>query len=98
MRSKACSSHFTPHSSFLSSGPRHGHLLPWAGGHVARGGTSMKELRCGDVMPGCDYVAKAETEDELMQQAAVHAREVHGLEEVTPEVAKMVKGVIRTTG
>jgi len=29
-----------------------------------------KVLRCSDMMPGCDYVARAETEDELMQKAA----------------------------
>jgi len=28
-----------------------------------------KVLRCSDMMPGCDYVARAETEDELMQKA-----------------------------
>jgi len=34
-----------------------------------------KVLRCSDMMPGCDYVARAESEDELMQKAAQHARE-----------------------
>jgi len=31
-----------------------------------------KVLRCGDMMPGCEYVARAESEDELMQKAAEH--------------------------
>ena len=28
-----------------------------------------KVLRCGDMMAGCDYVARAESEEELMQKA-----------------------------
>lgn len=55
-----------------------------------------KQLRCGDVMPGCDFVIQAETEDEVLQKGAMHAREKHGLAEMTPEVAKKVKEAIRT--
>jgi predicted small metal-binding protein len=33
-----------------------------------------KVLRCGDMMTGCDYVARAESEDELMQKAAQRDR------------------------
>lgn len=38
-----------------------------------------KVLHCGDLMHGCEYVAKADTEEELMQTAAQHAREKHGM-------------------
>ncbi len=34
-----------------------------------------KVLRCSDMMPGCDYVARAESEDQLMQKAATRLRE-----------------------
>ena len=53
-----------------------------------------KVLRCGDMMAGCDYVARAESEDELMQKAAEHAREVHGIT-VSPEVVQQIKSKIR---
>lgn len=54
-----------------------------------------KELRCGDVVEGCDYVARAETEQELMERAARHAREAHGLEEIDEATAAKVKSAIR---
>ena len=53
-----------------------------------------KVLRCGDLMPGCDFKASAATEDEILQAAAAHAKEAHGLE-VTPELAEKVRGAIK---
>lgn len=55
----------------------------------------MKEFACGQVVPGCDFKARAETEDDLMQQVAAHAREAHGMDDVPPEVAEQVKAGIR---
>jgi predicted small metal-binding protein len=52
-----------------------------------------KVLRCGDMMTGCDYVARAESEDELMQKAAQHAREAHGIT-VSPEIVQRIKSKI----
>lgn len=52
-----------------------------------------KVLKCGDLMPGCDFQAKGETEDEILQQAAEHAKEVHGIDP-TPELVEQVKSVI----
>ena len=53
-----------------------------------------KVLRCEDMMTGCDYVARAESEDELMQKAAQHAREAHGIT-VSTEVVQQIKSKIR---
>jgi len=54
-----------------------------------------KVLRCSDLMHGCDYVARADSEDELMQKAAQHGREKHGMQRVPPEVAQKIKSKIR---
>ena len=54
-----------------------------------------KELRCGDVVPGCDFVARGDSEQEILQQAAVHASEARGVSEITPELAEKVRGAIR---
>lgn len=54
-----------------------------------------KVLRCTDVVPGCSYEARADTEGELMQKIAQHVREAHDMESVPPEVAQMVKNKIR---
>ncbi|MEJ2319874.1 MAG: DUF1059 domain-containing protein [Gemmatimonadales bacterium] len=53
-----------------------------------------KQMRCADVVPGCDYTAWAETEEELMELVVAHARTAHGIEEVTPEVAEKVQAAI----
>jgi predicted small metal-binding protein len=54
-----------------------------------------KELRCGDVVPGCDFVARGDSEQEVLQQAAAHASDAHGVSEITPELAERVRGAIR---
>jgi predicted small metal-binding protein len=54
-----------------------------------------KVLRCGDVVPGCDYEARADSEAELMQKVVQHAQEAHGMQTVPPEVVQKVKSKIR---
>ena len=54
-----------------------------------------KQLACGDVVPGCTYVAKANTEGELMQQVAKHAASAHGVTEITPELLAKVQSAVR---
>ena len=54
----------------------------------------MKILACGDLVPGCQAVVTAETEEEIMQIAAQHAVEAHGLT-VDDGLMAAVKGAIR---
>ena len=56
-----------------------------------------KEMRCADAGMECDYVAKGESTDEIMQQVAAHAAEVHGIAEVDDELAAKVQSLIRDT-
>lgn len=53
----------------------------------------MKTLKCRDVGFDCAAVVTAETVEEVLAQAAAHAREVHGVE-VTPEMAEAIVGKI----
>lgn len=55
----------------------------------------MKTLKCRDVGFDCDAVVRAETDEEVLRQAAEHARTHHAVQEVTPELAAKVKGLIR---
>ena len=55
-----------------------------------------KVLRCRDVGFDCDAVVRADTEDEILEQAAVHATRDHGLEQVTEEVVQKVLASIRS--
>ncbi len=38
-----------------------------------------KELHCRDLGFDCEGVVTAESEDEVVAQAAIHARDVHGM-------------------
>ncbi len=53
-----------------------------------------KEMRCGDVVPGCEFVAHGKTEADVMAVAAEHARTVHGLTEISPALLAKVKAAI----
>ena len=53
-----------------------------------------KVVRCRDVGFDCDDVVRAETEEEAMAQVAAHAKDVHGIETVTPDIAEKVQSVM----
>ena len=54
-----------------------------------------KELRCGDLMPGCETVIEGKDEAEVMAQGAEHAKAAHGLQQITAELAGKVRSAIR---
>jgi predicted small metal-binding protein len=54
-----------------------------------------KTMSCRDVGPDCDFVARGESEEEIMSQVAEHARDAHGLDEVPPELAEKAKAAIK---
>ena len=54
----------------------------------------MKTMSCREVGMDCDFVAKGESEQEIMRQAAEHAKTDHGMAEIPPEVADKVKAAI----
>jgi predicted small metal-binding protein len=54
----------------------------------------VKQFRCGDVVLGCEWVARNEDEQVLFDEITVHAQEAHGMDEVPPEVVDQIRGVI----
>jgi len=54
-----------------------------------------KVLRCADVVGSCDFVARGDSDEDILRQASEHARSVHNLNEITPELAEKVKAAIR---
>jgi predicted small metal-binding protein len=55
-----------------------------------------KTISCKDVgMIGCDFTARAETMEELMQVAAAHARDAHGMDTIPPELVPLVQSAVR---
>jgi predicted small metal-binding protein len=46
-----------------------------------------KVVTCRDVGVDCDFVAKGETEQEVLRQCAEHARTAHGMAELPSDLA-----------
>ena len=46
----------------------------------------IRELRCGDVFEGCAYVEQGSDIRELMVKFTAHLREVHHVDNLTPEL------------
>ena len=57
-----------------------------------------KQLGCLDVDPkaGCAFQVRAETEAELLQLVAMHAKQCHKLDSLPPEMAAKAKAAIKT--
>ena len=54
-----------------------------------------KSISCRDVGVDCDFKATGETVDDIMRQAAAHAKSAHGIDEIPPELAVKVQSAIR---
>ncbi len=54
-----------------------------------------KVLSCKDVGVDCDFVARGETVEAIMAQAAEHGRKVHGMTEIPQEVYDKALSAIR---
>jgi predicted small metal-binding protein len=55
----------------------------------------MKQFHCGDVVPGCMKSFQADSEEEIIRQVAIHAREDHGLMAIPPGLAQEVRSHIQ---
>ena len=54
-----------------------------------------KVFRCRDLGLDCNKVIHASTEEEVLKQAAEHAKAVHNMETLPPEVVTKVRAAIR---
>lgn len=54
-----------------------------------------KVVTCRDVGVDCDFEARGETEEEILQMCAAHAKNDHGMEDISPELVAKVRGAIR---
>jgi len=55
----------------------------------------LKQFRCGDVVRGCEWVARGENEEELFEEIHLHARDTHGMDEVPQEVVDEIRDNIK---
>ena len=54
-----------------------------------------KVLKCGDLMPGCSFVAEGKDTTEVMAKGAEHAKTAHGMTSIPPDLAARVQAAIK---
>ena len=54
-----------------------------------------KVLTCGDLMPGCNFVAEGKDMAEVMAKGAEHAKTAHGITTIPPDVVAKVQAAIK---
>jgi predicted small metal-binding protein len=60
-------------------------------GYLPEGGIMAKVINCRDIGVDCDFQARGETEEEVLQKCQEHARTDHGMAEIPPELADKVR-------
>ncbi len=53
-----------------------------------------KVVSCRDVGMDCDFVARGQSEDEILAKCAEHARTDHGMSDIPDEVVTKVRSAI----
>ena len=48
------------------------------------------KLSCGDAVPGCSARFEDESREVILEQVSLHAREAHGVVDVTPEMLEAI--------
>ena len=56
-----------------------------------------KSISCADAGSDCNWASSAETEEQLMEKVAQHAKEDHPDMEITPDLVTKIKSIIRET-
>ena len=54
-----------------------------------------RELRCADLIPGCDFVAQGTCDSEVMRKAAEHVKQAHKMIAIAMEVERTARAAIR---
>ena len=62
---------------------------------ILREALVSKIVSCREVGVDCDFEARGETEQEILQKCADHARSAHGMQELPPELTEKVRSAIR---
>ena len=57
-----------------------------------------RELRCADLIPGCDFVAQGTHDSEVMKKTAEHAKRAHRMIAIAMEVERKERGDTRCGG
>lgn len=53
-----------------------------------------KEIKCKDAGIDCNFVARGQSEDEVMKVAAEHGKQKHGMAQITPDLQRKMRSLI----
>lgn len=53
-------------------------------------------FKCSTIGFDCGFETNADTKDSLMKQITSHAKEVHKMDSISPDLAKRVESAIKT--
>jgi predicted small metal-binding protein len=56
---------------------------------------TRRKLACHDIVPDCDFVATAATDEELLARVTDHAAHVHGVKKMSPDLLAKVRDAVR---
>ncbi len=54
-----------------------------------------KVIRCKEAGMDCDFVARGQSDDEVMRVAAEHGKQKHGMAQITPDLQQKIRSLIR---
>ena len=57
-----------------------------------------KILKCNDLNPGCAFEAPGNSDEDVLQKAAEHAKTVHKMHEIPVDVLDEARSAIRDEG
>jgi predicted small metal-binding protein len=57
-----------------------------------------KVVKCRDVGVDCDFEARGETEQEVLQKCGEHAKSAHGMDQIPADLAVKVRASIHDEG
>ncbi len=66
--------------------------------HPKEGFRTVRELRCADLISGCNFVARGKDDSEVMKKTAEHAKSAHKMAAISVEVEKKARAAIRDAG
>ena len=55
----------------------------------------MKEIKCRDAGVDCDFVARGNTEEEVLAAAAEHGKKDHGMTELDNETKEKIRSLVK---
>ncbi|HEV2615514.1 MAG TPA: DUF1059 domain-containing protein [Candidatus Acidoferrales bacterium] len=53
-----------------------------------------KILRCSELIPGCNFIARGESDEEVIEEASRHVRARHNLQKMSAGVVAIIRGAI----